>query len=91
MRVTRKDYREICGRIYCLEGYIITLQPYTSPRCTDPAKDTTKNAIFQKSILPNDKCNFKFNNLIYSQKSDLFTSFENRRRVLHNGTVRSKL
>ena len=25
--VRRRDYREICSRIYCLEGYSITLQP----------------------------------------------------------------
>ena len=46
--------------------------------------------MFQKSALPNDKCYYKFNILIYSQKSDLFTYFEKRRRVLHNGTVLSK-
>ena len=89
--VTRKDYRKICVRIYSFQGYSITLQPYTSQRCTYPAKDTTENAMFQKSTLPNDKFNFKFNILMYSQKSDLFTYFEKRRRVLHNGTALSKL
>ena len=71
--------------------FSITLQPYTSPRCTCPGKDTTENATFQKSRLPNDKCNFKFNTLIYSQKYDLFTYFEKRRRILHNGAALSKL
>ena len=69
----------------------MTLQPYTSPRCTYPAKDTTENAMFQKSTLPNDKFYFKFDILIYSQKSDLFTYFEKTKEVLHNGTVLSKL
>ena len=35
-------------------------------------------------------CKFKFNILIYSQKSDLLTYFEKRRRVFHKGTVLSK-
>ena len=62
----------------------------TSSRCTYPAKDTTENALLQKSTLPKDKCKFKFNILIYSQKSDLLTYFEKRRRVFHKGTVLSK-
>ena len=63
----------------------------TSPRCTYPAKDTTENTMFQKSTLPNVKCKFKFNISIYSQKSDLLTYFEKRRRVLHKATVLTKL
>ena len=59
--------------------------------CTYPAKDTTENVMFQKSALLNDKCNFNVSILIYSQKSDLFTYFEKRIRVLHKGTVLSKL
>ena len=52
-----------------------------SPRRTYPAKDTTENAILQKSTLANAKCKFKFNILIYSQRSDLLTYFEIRGRV----------
>ena len=51
----------------------------TNTRCTYPAKDTTENAVFHKSTLPNDKCSFKFNMLIYSQKPDLFTYFEKKK------------
>ena len=54
-----------------------------SPRCTYPEKDTTENAFLEKSTLPNVKCIFKFNILIYSQKSDLLIYFEKRGRVLH--------
>ena len=63
----------------------------TSPRCTYPAKDTTENAILQKSTLPNVKCKFKSNILIYSQKSDLLTYFAKKGRVLYKTTVLSKL
>ena len=63
----------------------------TSPRCTYPPKDTTENLILQKLTLPNVKCKFKFNILIYSQKSDLLAYIEKRRRVLHKSTVLSKL
>ena len=48
----------------------------TSPGCTYPAKDTTENSMLKKLTLPNVKCKFKFNILIYSQKSDLLTYFE---------------
>ena len=63
----------------------------TSPRCTYPAKDTTENAMLQKSMLPNVKCKFKCNILIYSQKPDLLTYFEKGGRVSCKGTVLSKL
>ena len=53
----------------------------TSPRCTYLGKDTTENAILKKSTLPIVKCKFKFNILIYSQKSDFLTYFEKRGRV----------
>ena len=62
-----------------------------SPRRTYPAKDTTENAILQKSTLPNLKCKFKFIILIYSQKSDLLTYFEIRGKALHKGSILSKL
>ena len=63
----------------------------TSPRCTCPAKATTKNAILQKSTLPNVNCTFKFNALRYLEKSDLLTYFEKRKRVLLKSTVLYKL
>ena len=58
------------------------LRDDSSPRCTYPAKDTTENAMLQKSAMPNLKCKFRFNILIYSQKSDLPTYFEKRRSIL---------
>ena len=54
----------------------------TSPRCTYPAKDTTGNAVLQKLTLRNVKRKFKFNILIYSQKSRLLTYFEIMRSAL---------
>ena len=63
----------------------------SSPRGTYQAKDITENTMFQKAILPNDKCKFKLNMLIYSQKSDLLTYFEKTRRALPTGTIIFKL
>ena len=47
--------------------------------------------MLHNSTLPNVKCKFKFNILIYSQKSNFLTYFEKRRRILHKDTVLSKL
>ena len=63
----------------------------TSPTCTYPAKNTKENTILQKPTLSNVKCILKFNILIYSQKSDLLNYFEKSGRILHKGTVLSKL